>query len=328
MKRQLLILTGLIILSACLSAQAFGAEMTVRGRLARTVEAGGWLVQTDAQKYLILNFQRFQNEQWFKDGAQVEATGVEQRGVVTIYQEGVPFQARVMRPFEDGGAAAGAVAQVSSLQPTRVLVTGDAIVQAQPDTAIIVLAVVTQGKTALEAQQQNAALSDAVVRAVKSAAGAGAEVKTSGYNIQPQRIYKENQPPTITGYEARNQVTVTMSDLKRVGAVIDTATQAGANNVDNLSFTLKQDRPARNQALTEATREAISKAQVIAQALGGRVERIVEVQEASATVRPIYQAERAYDSLTAKSATQTPIEVGALDIRAQVQVVVEVLTVK
>ncbi|HEY0408227.1 MAG TPA: SIMPL domain-containing protein [Pyrinomonadaceae bacterium] len=327
MKRQILILTSLLALLACMSAQALAAEMTVRGRLARTVEAGGWLVQNSAQKYLILNSRRFQNEQWFKDGAEVEATGEEQRGAATIYQEGVPFEAREMRPAA-GGAAAGAVAQVSSLQPTRVLVTGDAIVQAQPDTAIIVLAVVTQGKTALEAQQQNATLSDAVVRAVKSAAGAGAEVKTSGYNLQPQRVYKENQPPTISGYEARNQVTVTMSDLKRVGSVIDTATQAGANNVDNLSFTLRQDRPSRNQALTEATREAISKAQVIAQALGGRVERIIEVQEASATVRPVYQSERAFDSLTAKSAAQTPVEVGTLDIRAQVQVVVEVATLK
>jgi uncharacterized protein len=327
MKRRLLILTGLMILLACVGAQALATELTVRGRLARTVEAGGWLLQNEEQKYLILNSKRFQNEQWFKDGAEVEATGEEQRGAVTIYQEGVPFEAHAMRPFA-GGAAAGAVAQVTSMQPTRVLVTGDAIAQAQPDTAIIVLAVLTQGKTALEAQQQNAVLSDTVAQAVKTAAGAGAEVKTSGYNIQPQRVYRENQPPTITGYEARNQVTVTMSDLKKVGGVIDTATQAGANNVDSLSFTLKQDRPARNQALTEATREALSKAQVIAQALGGRVERIVEVQEASATARPIYQTEFLYDRQAAKSTTQTPIEVGALDIRAQVQVIVEVLTFK
>ena len=132
-----------------------------------------------------------------------------------------------------------------SRRATRVLVSGDSIVQAQPDTAVITIAVVTQAKQAIDAQQQNATKSDAVMRALKSAAGTGAEVKTSGYNLQPQRIYKEGQPPTITGYEARNSVTVTVADLTKIGAVIDAAGQAGANDVGGISFTLRNDRPVR-----------------------------------------------------------------------------------
>lgn len=324
MKRQLLIITAVIVLLAGLGVQAFAAEITVRGRLARTVEAGGWLIQTGKQKYLLLNFQRFQNEGWFKEGAEVEATGEERRDTVSFYQEGIPFEARVMRPFAGGVSDTGA----GEKRPlTRVLVTGDATVQAQPDTAIIIVSVVTQDKLALAAQQQNATLSERVVRALKTAAGTGAEVKTSGYSLQPQRVYKENQPPTITGYEARNLVTVTMSDLTKVGSVIDAATAAGANNVDSLSFTLKQDRPARDAALSQATREAVGKAQTIAQALGGRVARILEVQEANATARPIYQTEDAC-GFVAKASAQTPIEVGSLDIRSQVQLIAEVETEK
>src|SRR6476659_5973010 len=159
-----------------------------------------------------------------------------------------------------------------SRRVTRVLVTGDSIVKAQPDTATLLISVVTQGKRAIDAQQENASKSDAVIRATKAALP-GAEVKTSGYSVQPQRVYRENQPPTITGYEARNTVTVTFSDLGKVGTVIDAASQAGANDIGGVMFTLKQDRPARDQALSEATREAVSKARVIAQALGGRVVR-------------------------------------------------------
>lgn len=325
-KRQLLIFVSLITLVVALSANAFAVELTVRGRLARTVEPGGWLIQTEAQKYLVLNSQRFQNEKWFGEGAQVEAIGSEQRDTISIYQEGIPFEARVLRPF--AGGVQGADAAINSPLTTRVLVTGDSIVKAQPDTAILTLAVVTQAKSALEAQQQNATLSDAVIRAVKPAAGASAEIKTSGYNLQPQRVYKENQPPTIVGYEARNAVTVTMSDLQRVGAVIDAASLAGANNVDGLSFTLRQNQAARSQALTEATREAIAKAQTVAQALGGRITRILEVQEANATARPLYQSERNADGFIAGSRMQTPIETGTLDIQSQVQVIVEVETAK
>jgi uncharacterized protein YggE len=206
---------------------------------------------------------------------------------------------------------------------TRVIVGGDSIVQAQPDTAILTVAVVTQAGRALDAQQENATKTEAVVRALKAAAGADAEVKTSGYSLQPQRMYREGQPPTITGYEARNSVTVTISDLKRVGTVIDASAQAGANDVAGIAFTLRQDRPARDQALKEATREAMSKAQVIAQALGGRVVRIVEVQEEGfqRPPQPMYQME-AYT--TKRDMASTPIEIGSLDITSRVQLVAEI----
>jgi uncharacterized protein YggE len=212
-----------------------------------------------------------------------------------------------------------------SRRVTRVLVTGDSIVKAQPDTATLMISVVTQAKRAIDAQQENAVKSDAVIRAVKSAVPT-AEVKTSGYSVQPQRVYRENQPPTITGYEARNTVTVTLSDLKKVGTVIDAASQAGANDIGAVMFTLKQDRPARDQALGEATKEAVSKAQVIARALGGRVVRIVEVQEEGFRQPiPIMQSE-AFTRGVAKQDASTPIEVGDLEISSRVQLIAEVET--
>ena len=225
-----------------------------------------------------------------------------------------------MQPLEQNVATPG---RDDNRHVTRVMVAGDSIVQAQPDTAIITIAVVTQNRNAISAQQDNAAKTDAVVRALKAAAGSGAEVKTSGYSLQPQRVYKENQPPTITGYEARNSVTVTLGDLTKVGAVIDASAQAGANDVSGIAFTLRQDRQARDRALSEATREAVSKARVIAQALGGRVVRIVEVQEEGFQQRPpvpVYQTE----GFMAKASVATPIEVGTLDISSRVQVIAEV----
>jgi uncharacterized protein YggE len=204
-----------------------------------------------------------------------------------------------------------------SKRQTRVTVGGDSIVQAQPDTAILTVAVVTQGKRALDAQQENATKTDAVLRALKAAAGSGAEVKTSGYSLQPMRVYREGQPPLINGYEARNTITVTTSELAKLGNVIDAASQAGANDVTGISFTLRHDRPARDQALKQATQEAMSKAHVIAQALGGRVVSIAEVQE-EGFVRP----QPVYANVMAQRAeVATPIEVGSLDVTSRVQLV-------
>jgi uncharacterized protein len=320
MKRTLLI-TGAVafILTAAAILQA--KEITVRGKLQKTVEAGGWLIAASDAKYLILNAKNFQGNEWFKESTNVEAVG-ETKDVMTTFMEGTPFEARSMKPAEQNAATP---ARDDNRRVTRVMVGGDSIVQAQPDTAILSIAVVTQNRNALSAQQDNAAKTDAVVRALKAAAGTGAEVKTSGYSLQPQRVYKENQPPTISGYEARNTVTVTLSDLTKVGSVIDAAAQAGANDVSNISFTLRQDRQARDRALSEATREAVSKAQVIASALGGRVVRIVEVQEEGFQQRPpvpVYQTE----TFMAKRDVATPIEVGSLDISSRVQVIAEVET--
>ena len=211
---------------------------------------------------------------------------------------------------------------IDSKRFTRVVVGGDATVQAAPDTAIVTISVVTQHKNAVTAQQENATKTEAVVRALKTGAGPGAEVKTSGYSLQPMRVYRENQPPTITGYEARNTITVTLSDLTKVGSIIDTTAQAGANDISGISFTLKNDRPARDQALVQATQEAMGKAKVIATALGGRVVRIAEVQE-EGLVRPLPIYEK-FEMTTRMAAAQTPIEVGTLDVISRVQLVAEV----
>ncbi len=301
------------------------AETTIRGRLAATVEPGGWLIVTPKDKYLLVNADRWRNEAWFRADAEVEATGDLRPNTMSIYMEGRAFEARMLRPF-DAGAQAEVVAGTPAL--ARVIVSGDALVQAQPDTAVVTVAVVTQGNTALAAQQENARKTDAVVRAVKDAAGPRGEVKTSGYNLQPQYAYRDGQPPTIRAYEARNSVTVTLSDLTRVGAVIDAASGAGATNVDGLAFTLRQDKQARAQALGDATRAALEKAQTIAQALGGRVVRIIEVQEVTiGRPIPLYKSDTvSLRSAGAEQAPPTPIEVGALDIRSQVQIVVEIST--
>lgn len=319
---------GVVVLCLTVAAVATAQEVTVHGRLGRTVEAGGWTVVSAKQKYLVINAAKWTGESWFREGAEVEATGAVRADVVTTQMEGTPFEARTIRPTGAAPSEAGdgaAQAQVKTPGVTRVIVTGDSIVRSQPDTANITVAVVTQAQTALAAQAENARKTDAVVRAVKSAMGANAEVETSGYSLQPQYTYRQNEPPLIQGYQARNGVNVTLSDLTRVGAVIDAATAAGANNVDSLSFTLREDRAARDESLAGATREALRKAQIMAQALGGRVTRIVEVQESGTVQRPpIYTDAIQMSVAGARQSVPTPVEIGTLNVRSQVQLVAEI----
>jgi uncharacterized protein YggE len=320
--KRLIFITSVLALMLGAATVLQAKEITVRGKLQKTVESGGWLIVSGDTKYLILNPTNFQKNPWFKESTNVEAVG-EVKEVMTTFMEGTPFEVKTMQPADQ--AQAVATPAQDNKRVTRVMVVGDSIVQAQPDTAILTISVVTQNRAAIQAQQENAAKTDEVVRVLKTVAGAGAEVKTSGYSVQPQRVYKEGQPPTITGYEVRNTVTVTASDLTKVGPIIDAAAQAGSNDISGIAFTLRQDRPARDRALGEATQEAVGKARMIANALGGRVVRIVEVQEEGFQQRPpvpIYQTENFLAG--AKSAVATPIEVGSLEITSRVQVIAEV----
>ena len=210
-----------------------------------------------------------------------------------------------------------------SNRTTKVTVAGQATTQVEPDAAVLVLSVVTQSAQAITAQQENARKSDAVTSAVKNIAGANAEIKTSDYMLQPQYDYRENQLPKIVGYDARNSVIVTTSDLKNVGAVIDAASRAGANSIDSVSFIVRETSPARGQALADATQQAMNKARSIAQALGGRVLRVIEENEGST----VAAEPQAYDMVARESVTKirpTPITAGQLRIRSNVQLIVEI----
>ncbi len=210
---------------------------------------------------------------------------------------------------------------------TKVTVAGEATTRVEPDTAVLTVSVVTQNPQAVNAQQENARKSEAVAAAVRTTAGSSVEIKTSDYILQPQYDYRDNRLPKIVGYNARNSVIVTMTDLQGVGAVIDAASRAGANSIEGISFALKQTSPARGQALAEATQQAMNKANSIAQALGGHVLRVVEESEA-ATVGGEgfnnYATESIETLNVSRKAVLTPVAGGPLSIKSNVQLIVEI----
>jgi hypothetical protein len=107
MKRQLSTIAAVLMLFAVMAITVSGQEITIRGRLARTVESGGWLIISEkgerTGKYLLLNPQLFQKESWFSVGIEVEASGEVKNDVMTIYQEGAAFEARTMRSIGKAG---------------------------------------------------------------------------------------------------------------------------------------------------------------------------------------------------------------------------------
>ena len=224
-------------------------------------------------------------------------------------------------------AAAMYVYRPNRTNLTRITVVGDSQAKVSPDTAIVTFSVVTQGKQALDAQQENARKSEAVKQAVESLAlNSKPEVKTSNYSLSPQQDYYSGKMPKILGYEVKNTVTVSIASLDQVGAVIDAATRAGANSVDGMQFVVGEASPAQGDALALATKQAMTKAESIARSLNGRIVRVVESSEGGLPESPRMPS-TAYDSAAntmMEAKYKTPVQAGSINLRSQVVLVVEI----
>jgi hypothetical protein len=207
----------------------------------------------------------------------------------------------------------------------NVRANGEAVIQAKPDLARIDFGVTGQASTAQAAAAQNAQQLDAVLAALRKALGPSAEIKTVSYSLHPDYRYpKEGGKPQIVGYTATNVVQATTSDLPAVGKLIDAATQAGATNVQRLQFTLKDEQAVRAQALAEASKKARGNAEAIAKALGLKVVRVLSASAGGGGVIPLQRESMAMARMAAADAAPTPIEAGTLEIRANVDLVLEV----
>jgi len=220
--------------------------------------------------------------------------------------------------------ACALIAPAVAEQPvSSIRVTGDAKVTAKPDRVQIDIGATTRAATSQEAATANARLVDAVLAAVRKVAPAGV-LRTISYSLNPNYQYHPNAgEPTIEGYTAANVVQVTLDDLAKIGPVIDAAAKAGANHVQGIQFTLRDQDAVRAEALRQAAGKARAEADVLAGALGLKVVRVLSVEESSPRVVPV-RVFAGTARTAAAAVTPTPVEAGTLDVAAEVTLTVEV----
>jgi uncharacterized protein len=224
--------------------------------------------------------------------------------------------------FMLGLLAAPARAQTSEQPAQTIRVVGEASVTSKPDRVEIDLGVVTRGATSQQAATENARVLQRVLAALRTALGPQADIQTISYGLQPDYQYpQQGGAPKITGYTATNTVRVRQDDVGNVGAVLDAATKAGANQVERIRFTLKDEAAAKANALRAAALEARGKANSLGAALGLQIARIRSIEETGATPRPLYDMAFA----RAGEAT-TPILPGAIETTAMVTLTVDFAT--
>ena len=215
-------------------------------------------------------------------------------------------------------SSAGLTAQPLARNPF-VRAAGQATVSVNPDLARIDFSAVTQAPNAQAAASQNATQVGTLISQLQGLLGANADIKTINYSLNPNYIYpRDGGLPTLAGYTATNTVRVTTNDLANVGRVIDTGIQAGANQVSSLQFGLKDEQPARVQALKQATAQAKVRAEAMAAGAGMHTGAFRSIEEATTVRTPVATGGVA-------AAPSTPIVSGLMEIDATVTIEVDLV---
>ena len=155
--------------------------------------------------------------------------------------------------------------------------TGSGLVQRVPTRVDISLGVEAIETTALAAQASAEKTMKATVAAIRALKLADGELQTGSVELSPRyerRTGYEETPAKIIGYTGSITLSVRTSNLESPAQVIDAALQAGCNRVNHVSFTLKELLEAREEAIKLATKAAKRKAEVMAEALGLKLERV------------------------------------------------------
>ncbi len=207
--------------------------------------------------------------------------------------------------------------------PTLLSISAQSEVSQPPDTLVLSAGVVSTAPVAADAMAGNAARMNAVVAALKAAGVAAADIQTSSLSLSPQYRYQQGQPQILTGYQARNSVSVKTRKLTDAGKLIDALVKAGANDVNGPAFSIADPEAALNTARAAAVAKARARAEIYAAAAGLKVARIASIAEPGAEPLQPVMRPMAGRMAAQEMADATPVEPGEMRLSAQVTVTFE-----
>jgi len=212
----------------------------------------------------------------------------------------------------------GTVASISQggEQISAIYVSGSGSASEKANQATVTLGVMTEDPYASVAVEDNAERMNAVINAIKALGIPEDKIKTVQYSVYPDYDWELRR---TTGYRVTNMVEVEIEDLGIIGDVIDDAVEAGANNIQGVSFGLTEEvaEGLKVDAYKLALLDAKGKADLIAETLGLRITGVLSVSE---SVYYPYVPYRAVAESAAYDKAPTPIIEGTLSVSVSVQV--------
>ena len=219
-----------------------------------------------------------------------------------------------------------APAHAQVVQNERLLiVSGKGIVHGVPDMAVITLGVVSEAETARGALIANSQSMERILAALKGGGMEARDLQTSGFSVEPiysqppsEQTSTEPFRPEIFGYRVRNNVTLRIRDLARVGAILDQVVTLGANSITGPTFTVDDPTPLEDEAREAAVEDALRKGELYATTAGIALGPVFRIEEGY--VQPPQPLAPGMLMRMEAAPASVPIEGGELTFEVQVTV--------
>lgn len=206
--------------------------------------------------------------------------------------------------------------------PRTISVSGSGSVKIPADMAKLTFSVQTKEATALDSVQKNAAKMNKVYDALKEIGIAETDISTANYSLYQENYWKDGKD--IPGlYVTSNNIIVLLDDVEKSGLVIDTAISAGVNQMNGISFLVKDSQKAFEQARELAFQQAKEKAELFARQAGGTLGKVLSVMENSGSYPVVREYEAVEDAKLMATSNSTTISSGQDSVMATVSVVFE-----
>jgi uncharacterized protein YggE len=218
----------------------------------------------------------------------------------------------------------GAVAPAAQMGPElarTITVVGEGRARVRPDIAQTNIGVEVVAGSVREASGQVQETMNAVISALTEQGVEENDIQTSGYNVWVERPYGPEGPAPEAAplYHVSNNVSVTVRNLDNLGAILDAAIEAGANNIFGVNFMVADPSPFESQAREEAVSHARSKAEELAGLNNVEVGQLISVSEVIGGGGPVFVG--GFRAAAAEGmGGGGPIAPGELELTVQLQV--------
>lgn len=216
-------------------------------------------------------------------------------------------------------AASQTIAQTAAQAPAQISVMGEASVSAAPDLATVSMGVTTTDALAAAAMQANSTALAAVMQRLQAAGVDARDLQTMTLQLNPNWTNSDTGTASITGYTASNMLSVRVRDLTKLGAVLDAAITDGANTLNGISFGQSDPKPLQDAARKAAVADAIARAELLTQAAGIKLGRIVSISENGGYSAPMPMLK------SMDMAESVPVAAGEIGVTASVNMVFELV---
>jgi uncharacterized protein YggE len=217
----------------------------------------------------------------------------------------------------------GACAPAEGAAGRTLSVSGSGEAFLAPDIAYIYIGVHTENPTAADAVTENTSRTQELIQALQDFGIDAQDIRTINFSIYPMDRFDPatGAPSGEKTYAVDNTVYVTVRELTRLGDLLDTAVQAGANTINSIQFDVADKDDALQEARAEALKDAQAQAQALAQASGLSLGEIRSINFVDPQPYPIFDGRGGGGGAASEAAV--PIQPGQLTFTVNVSVTYE-----